>query len=45
MARCKHDLSGYKRPKEVIFIEDVDLPRSTTGKVQRHELEKRLKID
>ena len=45
MARCQHDLSSYKRPKEVIFIEDADLPRSTTGKVQRHELEKRLKID
>ena len=45
MAHCKHDLSSYKWPKEVIFIEDADLPRSTTGKVQRHELEKRLKND
>ncbi|MFQ5486448.1 MAG: class I adenylate-forming enzyme family protein, partial [Desulfobacterales bacterium] len=40
---CKKDLSGYKRPKAVYFIEEKDLPRSTTGKIQRHELEKRLK--
>ena len=40
---CKKDLSGYKRPKAVYFIEEKDLPRSTTGKIQRHELENRLK--
>ena len=41
-ANCKNNLSSYKRPKEVYFIRDEDLPRSTTGKVQRHELEKRV---
>lgn len=40
--RCKKDLSSYKQPKDIIFIEDADLPRSTTGKVQRHKLEARL---
>ena len=35
-------LASYKQPKDVIFIKSADLPRSTTGKVQRHELEKRL---
>lgn len=45
MTRCRRNLSSYKRPKDVIFIEDADLPRSTTGKVQRHELERRLKND
>jgi acyl-CoA synthetase (AMP-forming)/AMP-acid ligase II len=39
LERCKRDLSSYKRPKEIIFIEDAALPRSTTGKIQRHELE------
>ena len=39
---CRADLSGYKRPKDIIFLDDADLPRSTTGKVQRHELEARL---
>ena len=43
--RCARDLSSYKRPKGVIFIEDEDLPRSTTGKIQRHELEARLADD
>jgi acyl-CoA synthetase (AMP-forming)/AMP-acid ligase II len=42
LERCKKDLSSYKQPKDIIFIEDADLPRSTTGKVQRHELEARL---
>jgi acyl-CoA synthetase (AMP-forming)/AMP-acid ligase II len=45
MARCRRDLSRYKQPKDVIFVEDGDLPRSTTGKVRRHELEKRLTND
>ena len=43
MTVCRRDLSSYKRPKGVIFIEDADLPRPTTGEIQRHELERRLK--
>lgn len=39
---CRSDLSSYKCPKRVIFVVDADLPRSTTGKIQRHELEARL---
>ena len=39
---CRRNLAGYKRPKEVRFIELDDLPRSTTGKIQRHEVEKWL---
>ena len=39
---CKGKLAGYKRPKAIRFIALDDLPRSTTGKIQRHELEKRL---
>ncbi len=42
LANCQADLSSYKRPKSVIFIEPGDLPRSTTGKIQRHLLEQRL---
>lgn len=42
---CARDLSSYKRPKDVVFIEDQDLPRSTTGKIQRHLLEARLLDD
>ncbi|MFL5280751.1 MAG: AMP-binding enzyme, partial [Rhodopila sp.] len=42
LALCRASLAGYKRPKGVRFVSLDDLPRSTTGKIQRHELEKRL---
>lgn len=42
MALCDADLSRYKRPRQVILVADADLPRSTTGKIQRHDLEARL---
>lgn len=42
LENCKNNLSSYKRPKQVVFIAEDELPRSTTGKVQRHELEARL---
>lgn len=38
-ALCRAQLAGYKRPKEVRFVDYDDLPRSTTGKILRHELE------
>tara|TARA_B100000676_G_C18090425_1_gene859147 strand:+ start:5461 stop:7014 length:1554 start_codon:yes stop_codon:yes gene_type:complete len=39
---CDENLSRYKRPRVVHFVSDADLPRSTTGKIQRHVLEERL---
>jgi fatty-acyl-CoA synthase len=39
---CRDRLAGYKRPKEVRFIAFEAFPRSTTGKIQRHEMEKWL---
>ncbi|MEM6988600.1 MAG: fatty acid--CoA ligase family protein, partial [Pseudomonadota bacterium] len=39
---CSEGLSRYKRPRDYLFIADSDLPRSTTGKIQRHLLEDRL---
>jgi fatty-acyl-CoA synthase len=42
LALCRERLSAYKRPKEVRFLELADFPRSTSGKIQRHELEARL---
>lgn len=35
----QNSLAGYKRPRQVRFIHYDDFPRSTTGKVLRHELE------
>lgn len=42
LARCKTELAGFKRPKEIRFIALAEFPRSASGKVQRHELEARL---
>lgn len=41
-ALCRENLAGYKQPKELYFVKSGDLPRSTSGKIQRHELEKQL---
>lgn len=40
---CRRELAGYKRPRQFHFIAFGDFPRSTSGKVQRHELEGRLR--
>ncbi|MCB1744114.1 MAG: AMP-binding protein [Gammaproteobacteria bacterium] len=42
LERCAQVLAGYKRPREIRFMELERFPRSTTGKVQRHELERWL---
>jgi fatty-acyl-CoA synthase len=39
---CQRDLARYKHPREFRFLKFEDFPRSTSGKVQRHELEARL---
>jgi len=39
LARCRAELAGYKQPKDIVFVALTDLPRSTTGKIQRHEVE------
>jgi acyl-CoA synthetase (AMP-forming)/AMP-acid ligase II len=41
-AVCRKSLAGYKRPKEVHFVRFEDFPRSTTGKILRHEMEKKI---
>ena len=40
---CRANLASNKRPKEVYFIKLSEFPRSTTGKIQRHDLETWLK--
>jgi len=43
LRRCRAELAGYKQPKDIRFVADSDLPRSASGKIQRHELEKLLR--
>jgi fatty-acyl-CoA synthase len=40
LALCRAQLAGYKRPKEIHFVPFDRFPRSTTGKVQRGEVER-----
>jgi fatty-acyl-CoA synthase len=42
---CRRELAGYKRPKDIRFVAFDALPRSTTGKIQRHEVESWLQQD
>jgi acyl-CoA synthetase (AMP-forming)/AMP-acid ligase II len=44
-ARCRAQLAGYKQPRDIVFIPFDAFPRSASGKVQRSELEKRLRSD
>lgn len=37
---CRGQLAGFKQPKDIFFIPFEKFPRSTTGKIQRHEIEK-----
>ncbi len=40
LARCRAELASYKQPKELSFLAAARFPRSASGKVVRHELEK-----
>jgi acyl-CoA synthetase (AMP-forming)/AMP-acid ligase II len=42
-AACRAELASYKKPRAIHFIALEDFPRSASGKVLRHELERRLK--
>jgi len=44
LARCTQQLARFKLPKDIQFVDDAFLPRSTTGKIMRHELEARLAL-
>ena len=42
LAWCRERLAGFKRPKRVVFGE---LPKTSTGKIQKFDLRKRLEAD
>ncbi len=35
---CKENLAGYKRPKEIVFISNEEMPRTPTGKILHRKL-------
>ncbi|MGY6535161.1 MAG: class I adenylate-forming enzyme family protein [Pararhodobacter sp.] len=39
---CARAIARYKVPREFHLVSESDLPRSTTGKIKRHDLENRL---
>jgi len=45
MRACRADLSSYKLPREIRFVAQSDFPRSTSGKVQRSQVERWLDED
>ncbi|HEY6727507.1 MAG TPA: fatty acid--CoA ligase family protein, partial [Polyangiaceae bacterium] len=44
-AYCRQHLARYKQPKSIELIAFSEFPRSASGKVQRHELEQRLRTN
>ena len=40
-ACCRDKLAGYKRPKDVIFIDAENMPRTATGKILHRKLRER----
>jgi fatty-acyl-CoA synthase len=43
IAACRGQIAGYKLPKEVRFVAETELRRSTSGKIIRRDLEAMLK--
>jgi acyl-CoA synthetase (AMP-forming)/AMP-acid ligase II len=35
---CRDKVAGYKRPKEILFIKDEEMPRTATGKILHRKL-------
>jgi acyl-CoA synthetase (AMP-forming)/AMP-acid ligase II len=39
---CKDRIAGFKRPRSVSIVSEVDMPRTATGKILHRELKARL---
>ncbi|MFO1314313.1 MAG: AMP-binding protein [Burkholderiales bacterium] len=42
LAWCRERIAGYKRPRAIVFIEEAQMPRTATGKIQHGRLRDRL---
>jgi acyl-CoA synthetase (AMP-forming)/AMP-acid ligase II len=36
-------MAGFKRPKEIIFIDEEDMPRTPTGKILHRKLREKFR--
>ena len=41
---CKDQMAGYKRPKQILFIKEDEMPRTPTGKILHRKLREKFKI-
>jgi acyl-CoA synthetase (AMP-forming)/AMP-acid ligase II len=39
---CRNRMAGFKRPQRIVFIDDADMPRTATSKIQHRLLRERL---
>jgi acyl-CoA synthetase (AMP-forming)/AMP-acid ligase II len=39
---CKTQMAGFKRPKEILFIDDDEMPRTPTGKILHRKLREKF---
>ena len=42
LAWCRERIAGYKRPRAVVFLDETQMPRTATGKIQHRALRDRL---
>lgn len=42
---CREQLAGYKRPKQVVFIDNDEMPRTASGKIIHRKLQERMHGD
>jgi acyl-CoA synthetase (AMP-forming)/AMP-acid ligase II len=40
---CQSQMAGFKRPKEIIFIDEKDMPRTPTGKILHRKLREKFR--
>ena len=39
---CRGKMAGYKKPKKVVFIDYLEMPRAATGKILHRKLRERF---
>ena len=40
---CKEQMAGYKSPKDILFIDDDEMPRTPTGKILHRKLREKFR--